>query len=110
MKPFVYKNTRSFKDINNAEHDILQHLTSYFDCKFQEHNKNFEQRLNIGSKKVQKKVSKIEFKLPEDKIQHERNTDLIENVETIEQLAQDGSITRSLKKDSLSHRRNKKAK
>lgn len=40
---------------SNAEHVILQHLASYFDCKFQEQNENSEQRLNNGSKKLEKR-------------------------------------------------------
>lgn len=79
-------------DTNNAEPDILQHLTNYFDRKFQEQNENLEQRLTTGSKNLEKrlleqhKISKTEFKFRGNKIQHQFNSDLIQSLEIIKQL------------------------
>lgn len=44
-------------DANNAEPDILQHLTNFFGRKFQEQNGNLKKRLATGLKKLQKRLS-----------------------------------------------------
>ena len=82
----------------------IEQLQAYFDKKFNEQSEKLESKISADSKRLEKKlrgrktVDTVELKYRGNKVQYNFNNTLLQSLEDLRLLIEEGSVTRSCKR------------